>query len=418
MAGSRRHGSRRIALIVGTTLAIAALTGATLAAEGEEGRVTPVDFVHNNLQDAPVAGAVWGAGPALKNGSVICSTPTTNDANVNLSCEGTGPHNETTISVNPDDPTNMIAGANDYQLAINPGGHVAQSTRSRATVTFDGGKSWTVYPIRTTSTYQATGDPAVDFDDAGNAYYATLGFRFVGPANAQNPDILVSVSKDGGVTWDPHVVAHGSGVGTSVGDLLDKEYVTAWGNGNALITYGDFRLGQKGALQSGQIFSTVTHDAGATWSTPRLVSGDALFAFVSTPVATANGRIFVAYEDFTHFDNGRDDYAVAELDPSTGARIAGPFKVDTLIDGATDYPIAFGRQTYQDFDLPIVVGRQHRRRPDERGPHRGRMVGHAQQHAARARRPLRGRDQLGHDRESVVRRRTHLVVARGAHTAP
>ena len=162
----------------------------------------------------------------------------------------------------------MIAGANDYQLAINPGGHVAASTRSRATVTFDGGKSWTVYPIRTTSTYQATGDPAVDFDDAGNAYYATLGFRFVGPANAQNPDILVSVSKDGGVTWDPHVVAHGSGVGTSVGDLLDKEYVTAWGNGNALITYGDFRLGQKGAAQSGQIFSTVTHDAGATWSTP------------------------------------------------------------------------------------------------------------------------------------------------------
>ena len=74
------------------------------------------------------------------------------------------------------------------------------STRSRATVSFDGGHSWTAYPIRTTSTYQATGDPAVAFDAAGNAYYATLGFRFVGPANAQNPDILVSVSKDGGVT--------------------------------------------------------------------------------------------------------------------------------------------------------------------------------------------------------------------------
>ena len=47
-----------------------------------------------------------------------------------------------------------------------------------------------------------------------------------------------------------------------------------------------------------------------------LVSGNALFAFVSTPIATADGRIFVAYEDFTHFDNGRDDYAVAELDPA------------------------------------------------------------------------------------------------------
>ena len=143
-------------------------------------------------------------------------------------------------------------------------------------------------------------------------------------------------------------MAQGSGVGTSVGDLLDKEYVTAWGNGNALVTFGDFRLGHKGALESARIYSTVTHDAGATWTTPVLVSGDALFAFVSTPIATADGRIFVAYEDFTHFDNGRDDYAVAELDPDTGARIAGAFKVDTLIDGTTDYPIALGRQTYQD----------------------------------------------------------------------
>ena len=55
-----------------------------------------------------------------------------------------------------------------------------------------------------------------------------------------------------------------------------------------------------------------------------------------------------SYEDFTHFDNGRDDYEVAELDPGTGARSRAPFKVDTLIDGATDYPIALGRQTYQD----------------------------------------------------------------------
>ncbi len=350
MAGWRRPGSRRIALIVGASIAAVALVGGPVVAEqgGDEGRDLPVEFVHNNLEDAPVAGAVWAAGPALKNGQAICSTAPTNDANVNVSCEGTAPHNETSIAVNPTDPDNLISGANDYQLAINPGGHVSQSTRSRATVSFDGGHSWTAYPIRTTSTYQATGDPAVDFDDAGNAYYATLGFRFVGPANAQNPDILVSVSKDGGVTWDPHRVAKGSGVGTSVGDLLDKEYVTAWGDGNALVTFGDFRLGQKGAAQSGRIYATVTHDAGATWTTPVLVSGNALFAFVSTPIATADGRIFVAYEDFTHFDNGRNDYAVAELDPHTGARIAGPFKVDTLIDGTTDYPIALGRQTYQD----------------------------------------------------------------------
>ena len=80
-----------------------------------------------------------------------------------------------------------------------------------------------------------------------------------------------------------------------------------------------------------------------------VISGDSVFPFVSVPIATADGRIFVAYEDFPpERENGRDDYVVVELDPDTGARIAGPFVVDTLIDGVDDYPIAFGRQTYQD----------------------------------------------------------------------
>jgi hypothetical protein len=124
--------------------------------------------------------------------------------------------------------------------------------------------------------------------------------------------------------------------------------VAAWGDGNAIVTFGDFRLAQKGATVFGHLFATVTHNAGQTWSKPVLISGDELFAFVSTPVATSDGRIFVAYENFADFDTGRDDYEVAELSPDTGARLAGPFKVDTLIDGATDYPLAFGRQTYED----------------------------------------------------------------------
>src|SRR5512142_971139 len=86
-----------------------------------------------------------------------------------------------------------------------------------------------MFPVFSNSAYQATGDPAVAFDAHGHAYYATLGFRFVGPLNAQNPDVLVSNSGDGGKTWNAVRVAAGSGNETSVGDLLDKEYVAAWG---------------------------------------------------------------------------------------------------------------------------------------------------------------------------------------------
>jgi hypothetical protein len=309
----------------------------------------PVDFTHNATDaPAPVAGAVFGSGPATKPGNAICTTPTQATPNVNTDCEGTGAHNETSIAVNPANSANIVGGANDYQLGVNPGGHVTESVLSRAHVSFDGGRTWTEYPLGTPGAYQATGDPAVAFDAAGHAYYATLGFRFVGPANAQNPDVLVATSPDGGRTWTTHRIAQGSGNETSVGDLLDKEYVAAWGNGNAIVTYGDFRLGQKGATQSGRIYSSVTHDAGATWSKPTLISGALDQAFVSVPTVAADGRIYVAFMNTTDLTTGRDDYEVVEVSPSTGARLAGPFKVATVIDGATDYPIALGRPTYQD----------------------------------------------------------------------
>jgi hypothetical protein len=313
--------------------------------------VQPVDFTHNiNDAAAPVAGAVFGSGPAMKTGTAICTTARQLTANVNTDCEtsSVGPHNETSIAINPTDPNNMVGGLNDYQLGLNSGGHVTESVLSRAHVTFDGGKTWSMYPLFSSSTYQGTGDPAVAFDASGHAYYGTLGFRFVGPANATNPDVLVSNSGDKGKTWNVVRVAAGSGTETSVGDLLDKEYVAAWGNGNAIVTYGDFRLGQKGGFISARIYSSVTHNGGNTWSAPVVISGSLDEAFVSTPVVAADGRIFVSFLNTTDLTTGRDDFEVVEVSPSTGARLAGPTKVATVIDGATDYPIAFGRQTYQD----------------------------------------------------------------------
>src|SRR5207237_6764745 len=222
-----------------------------------------------------------------------------------------------------------------------------ESVLSRAHVTFDGGQTWSEYPLYSNSAYQATGDPSVAFDAAGNAYYATLGFRFVGPANAQNPDVLVSHSSDSGKTWSVSRIAQGSGNEGSVGDLLDKEYVAAWGNGNAIVTYGDFRLGQKGSFVSSVIYSSVTHNGGKTWSTPQIISGSLNEAFVATPVV-AGSRIFVSFLNTTDLNTGRDDYEVVEVNPTTGAALGSPVKVATTIDGFSDYPVAFSRQTYQD----------------------------------------------------------------------
>jgi hypothetical protein len=305
-------------------------------------------FLHNNLGVAPVPDGVYGSKPSAKIGTAICSTTTSLAANVNTDCEGTGPHNETSIAVNPVHPLNILGGANDYQLAINPGGSVSETTLSRAHVSFDGGATWTTYPINATSTYQATGDPSVAFDAAGTAYYATLGFRFVGPSNAQSPDVLVTTSTDGGIHWSASRVASGSGVFTSTGDILDKEYIAAWGTGNAIVTFGDFRQGPHGSFVSARIYASVTHDSGATWSKPAVISGNLDEAFVATPTVTPDGRVIVSFLDTTDLSTGRDAAMTVEVSPSSGQRIAGPFTAFVVIDGGTDYPIAFGRQTYQD----------------------------------------------------------------------
>ena len=338
---------KTVMLVMVATIAVSVAVSRTpVFGEGED---QPVDFDHN-VRDAPapVAGSVFGSGPALHPGDLICTTPTQNSANVDTGCEKAGPSNETSIAVNPTNAQNLVGGANDYQLAINPGGHLTETVLSRAHVTFDGGHTWSEYPIASGSDYQATGDPAVAFDASGHAYYATLGFKFVGPANALNPDVLVANSGDGGKTWTQVRVAAGSGNEGSVGDLLDKEYIAAWGNGNAIVTWGDYRLAQKGSLVSAKIYSSVTHDGGRTWSNPNLISGTLDQAFVSVPTVAADNRIYVAFLNTTDLVTFRDDYEVVEVSPATGARLFGPVKVATTIDGATDYPIAFGRQTYQD----------------------------------------------------------------------
>ncbi|HEU5211591.1 MAG TPA: sialidase family protein, partial [Gaiellaceae bacterium] len=189
---------------------------------------------------------------------------------------------------------------------------------------------------------------ALAFDADGRAYYGTLGFRFVGPVNATNPDVLVSTSGDKGKSWDVHVVAAGSGNEGSVGDLLDKEYVAAWGHGNAIVTYGDYRADSRGAFTTARIYDSVTHDGGATWSAPRLVSGSLDQSFVSVPTVAADGKIYVAFLNTTDLVTGRDDYEVVRVSPATGAALTAPVKVATVIDGFRDYPVALGRQTYQD----------------------------------------------------------------------
>lgn len=70
----------------------------------------PIDVTHNvSDAPAPVADTQWANGPNVQTGTAICATPTQTTANVNTDCETNGPHNETSIAVNPTNTQNRSA---------------------------------------------------------------------------------------------------------------------------------------------------------------------------------------------------------------------------------------------------------------------------------------------------------------------
>jgi hypothetical protein len=364
-ASRRRSRVRQVIASTAAALLLSSILGVWSSVVAEDDGGLPLAVTHERWTGIdPLIGSGSGAGASgIRNfANPICSTATSGAANVNTDCEGNNPHNETAIAVNPTNALNIIGGANDYQLNLSSGGTVYETIYSRAHVTFDGGATWTSVGIDQNA-YTATGDPALAFDADGRAYYAMLGFGWSQNIGCcRNPDIVVATSTDGGNHWSAlNRVASGAGYFTSTGVFNDKEYVTAWGHGNAIVTWTRFNQGPHGSYLSSPIYASVTHDGGKTWSTPGSVSGSAAFCAdaaggtnceqdqFSTPVVAADGSIYVSFINYSNTTDGRDQYLVVKLDPASGARVGGPWAVGSVVDGFTDYPLSIdGRQTLQD----------------------------------------------------------------------
>ena len=119
-----------------------------------------------------LASGVHSAVP-LPSSSITPDAPPFGGANVVVTSAG-GPQNETTIAVDPNNPSNLIGGANDYRNGDAQCGRYTSSNN---------GRTWTdlatfglFTPAGSTRAFTAAGDPGVAFDANGHAYYLCMYF--------------------------------------------------------------------------------------------------------------------------------------------------------------------------------------------------------------------------------------------------
>ena len=179
--------------------------------------------------------------------------------------------NEMSVAINPVNPLNMVAGANDY--GCNEG---YEDAWAGYYYTNDGGETWDSgcipgYPGdispegQILAGYFSAGDPVLAVDSNGRFFYAGIAFS---RSPISPSDIFVAVSEDGGRTFGDIEIVSPPGSGMAV-VFQDKEWIHVDPfNDNVYIAWAQF----ENYLRSRIMFARSTN-GGANWELPYAISG-------------------------------------------------------------------------------------------------------------------------------------------------
>ncbi len=293
--------------------------------------------------------------------------------NLNLDCDDPvfeAPNNEPDIEVDPQDPNHMIASSNDYE-----------SCCDQFYTTFDGGRTWTTGDMSAEDPNRIGSDPVTVFDPvSGNAIHASLNFLITEDGLADDGDVVVSLSEDGGLTWgDPVVVGPGLGDDDDPLQIFnDKEWIVTDTNpespyyGRTYLTWTAFRS-ETGVYAESPIIEAHSDDGGETWTDPQEISGsDRTCTYQETgaarecdedqfsvPTVAPDGTLSVAFENGQHEAAWEGDelfesqYMVVQSTDG-GESFSSPESVVDLEDGSADYPLNVNdRQTLTDYQIRV-----------------------------------------------------------------
>ncbi len=158
---------------------------------------------------------------------------------------------EVSVSVNPINPLNIVAGANVNNYYYS----------------FDGGETWE-NGVLESSDYSVWGDPCLLFDPKGNSYFVHLAF----PPQGQFIDrIVCQKSTDGGMKYN--------NPGTFTGLNVPKGQDKAWAcvdwlrHDNLYISWTQFdKYNSKKPEDHSNIMFSFSTDAGASWSAAKQIN--------------------------------------------------------------------------------------------------------------------------------------------------
>lgn len=173
--------------------------------------------------------------------------------------------NESSISVNPTNPSNLIASSVDYR----------DNSSTWVYVSDDGGNSWRNINLgKPFENWRSTNDPSVAFNTDGVGYLVYGGFGMdedeQGTPLGEN-GVFLARSFDEGVTWEAHipVILH-RGMQTPDSTFEDKYYIEV-DNSPDSPYFHDLYIPWKRVTardSSTQIVVSKSTDNGTTWSRP------------------------------------------------------------------------------------------------------------------------------------------------------
>ncbi len=305
-----------------------------------------------------------GAGAAARNPAPKKGRTGVRGENLRLSLDNSlFAKNETTVAINPANPLNIVAGANDYRIGIAQSGFYASPGDGEdvAFQTADGTNPDGILPIVAdgfAGAWDGGGDPAVDFDAGGRVYYAGLFFNRTGPPPVRGRSCVnglqVSTSDNAGLTWSRPSLVTRAGIvayhdrNDDCSIIHDKEYIavdrysSGGRRGNVYVTWTRFDL----TARLSPIYFARSSDRGVTWSPGVAISGSdpELCSEAeegtcdrnqfSVPALGDDGTIYVV---FKNFDTPAENQillvrCLPARDCSSSAGWTEPVKVATVFD--------------------------------------------------------------------------------------